>query len=297
MRKFLTHILLIVGTALMIQLAFKFVSWHYIRAHTSFKATEDVTTAVFGTSLGETSINDSILSTYKNYCHSATGFVYHRRTLEQVLAQNPSIDTVIIAYGVRTFASSNDGERKYVATARAFHPWNAQLHLADLTSFSWRDIAAILLTDDPKTAFETTPYGFAANPLTYTPDAKWCANWYDDQLKQHANSRLYPYTPDKKRHDYCKDMITYCLERGKQVVIINTPTFNIKRWIDDSGYKHYLSTLPKQVLIADYSDFQMPDSTYFADIHHLNSKGAKFFSNHIKAHGLRLTTIHDYTKL
>lgn len=288
--------LFLLGVTLVILVAAKWASWQYIRSHTSFRAPAGVTTAVFGTSLGETALDDSILTTWKNYCHSATGFIYHRRSLERVLAENPGVDTVVIVYGVRTFASSDDGARKYVAEARNKNPWNAQLHLSDFSSFSLRELAAMLLSADLQTALQPTPYGFSENPLTYRPDGKWSGQWYDEQLRLHHGSRSYPYVAGPEgRRDCCKEMADYCLRRGKTVIIMNTPTYHISRWIDDRGYRDYIATYDRRVRVADYSDFQMPDSTYFADVHHLNGRGAELLSRHIRSCGLRLQSIREYT--
>ena len=65
--------------------------------------------------------------------------------------------------------------------------------------------------------------------------------------------------------------------------------------IDDSGYRQLIrAELGDSALIADYSRFEFPDSTYYGDLEHLNSRGAKYFSNHIAREGLRLQYAVDY---
>ena len=65
----------------------------------------------------------------------------------------------------------------------------------------------------------------------------------------------------------------------------------------DKGYRQLLcSELGDSTLVADYSRFKVPDSTYFRDPEHLNTKGAQYFGEHIAREGLQLQYAIDLDK-
>ena len=75
----------------------------------------------------------------------------------------------------------------------------------------------------------------------------------------------------------------------------NQPRIQQAQTTSHSGYRQLIrAELGDSALIADYSRFEFPDSTYYGDLEHLNSRGAKYFSNHIAREGLRLQYAVDY---
>ena len=97
--------------------------------------------------------------------------------------------------------------------------------------------------------------------------------------------------------EFLKRIKEYCNEHKKTLIVLSTPVYKIPDMIDDSGYYSIIrSELGDSALIADYSRFEFPDSTYYADLEHLNSRGAEYFSKHIAQNGLELKYAIDYCK-
>ena len=67
--------------------------------------------------------------------------------------------------------------------------------------------------------------------------------------------------------------------------------------VSDKGYRQLIcSELGDSTLVAEYTRFEVPDSTYYRDLEHLNTKGALYFGEHIVRDGLQLQYAVDYCK-
>ena len=65
--------------------------------------------------------------------------------------------------------------------------------------------------------------------------------------------------------------------------------------MSDEGYRKLIcSALGDSTLVAEYSRFVVPDSTYYGDLEHLNTKGAIYFAEHVVRDGLQLQYAIDY---
>ncbi|MBR5074770.1 MAG: hypothetical protein IKX26_06030 [Bacteroidales bacterium] len=87
----------------------------------------------------------------------------------------------------------------------------------------------------------------------------------------------------------------YCDNHNITLVILSTPVYKIDEILSDDGYRSLLKNeLGDSTLIADYSNFKLPDDSYYADVEHVNQKGAEYFSKYIAEHGLTLQYAIDY---
>ena len=53
---------------------------------------------------------------------------------------------------------------------------------------------------------------------------------------------------------------------------------------------------PDDTLIADYEDFEFPDDSYYGDVHHLNSKGADYFTSYLAKNGIKVQKLHEWLR-
>jgi hypothetical protein len=89
----------------------------------------------------------------------------------------------------------------------------------------------------------------------------------------------------------------YCEAHQQTLIIFNTPTYKIPDMVSDKGYRQLIcSELGDSTLVAEYTRFEVPDSTYYRDLEHLNIKGALYFGEHIAREGLRLQYAVDLCK-
>lgn len=97
--------------------------------------------------------------------------------------------------------------------------------------------------------------------------------------------------------DHLKRINQYCKDHNIALVFLSTPVYHFDEKISDRGYRDFIkSEFGDSALIADYSRFEFPDDTYYADIEHLNKKGAEYFSKYIEEHGVDLQYSIDYCK-
>ena len=86
---------------------------------------------------------------------------------------------------------------------------------------------------------------------------------------------------------WSKRSIEICRERNVVPVLFATPLYQYDRWVDMQAFVEYMKTYDEDVLIADYEDFQFPDDSYYGDVHHLNCKGADYFTSHLAHEGIK----------
>ena len=259
----------------------------------------DISTVVLGSSNGGCSWVDYLIPHSRNFCGLARTMNGCYNTLKWIVEYNEhQIDTVLLCANLQGILYQN-GE----------------------LSFSKDEESVSLLSYDEffqysKRSPEYWKWIFTSFPYAYFHQKSFDSGYYrndayrmnDPALYKRVNNVLslvggdkYGFTEAKIRElcpaqiYYLKKIVQYCQDQNKTLIILCPPVAELPELIDDKGYRDLLrSELSENGLIADYSRFQFPDSTYYADLEHLNHKGATYFSNYIACNGLDLRTIADY---
>ena len=267
----------------------------------NFKLPDDRNILLVGNSVGEFAINDSILSNWANRCFSGQSFLQTSPYLRIALNANAAVDTVVITVDAHTMTGYSD---------KLF----ADRELGYLKANKSR----IIISDQE----ELDDYKLNKNfPLTYYLSTGFDLLFRKDKEEGSRFQKLYrnALSKDLSAHyqqlktgggkfkssdeiikqsslqvKYLNKMIAECRKHKVACVLMSLPFYRIDEFYDREGFKDFLSTLDTTVLIADYSDLVMPDTTYFSDVIHLNYKGADYISNHIKTNGLKTKKIKEY---
>ena len=268
---------------------------------------KDIHTIVLGGSVGMADWNDSIIPGSKNLCGSAMTFGGALNNLRWATEFNENKpDTVILAAGLLSLVYFYDEvdvpfvllktseEKRNVLTYPVF--FENYKHYLDywkyvLVSFPYKNFDA----------FKGIEGGFASdnsnainNPIAYDH-----INLVISRAKEYDGQGLLS-------EDYLKTYFTYQLNNLREIkkycdahqqtfIILNTPLYKISDMVSDKGYRQLIcSELGDSTLVAEYTRFEVPDSTYYRDLEHLNARGALYFGEHVVREGLQIQYAIDY---
>ena len=268
---------------------------------------KDIHTVVLGGSVGRAAWNDSIISGSKNLCGHAMTFGDALNNLKWATEYNENKpDTVILAAGLVSVAYffddvdvpeallKRDEEKRNILNYSVF--FNNYKHHFEyweyiLVSFPYKNLEAYKGVEGD---FSTQDHNEINHPLAFNQinTAIERAHEYD---KQGNMSEEYLKTYFTYQLDNLHKIKEYCDAHQLTLIILNTPMYKILDMASDKGYRQLIcSELGDSTLVADYSHFKVPDSTYYRDPEHLNIKGAQFFGEHIEKEGLELQYAIDF---
>lgn len=299
MKLFFKYIIIVVTSVLVVYSGIVAFSWYLIRHNTDLKADDNVTVAVFGNSVCACSINEFFIPNWKNFACSGVDYKLEFPFIREVVRQNPQIDTLLIGLGECNYSmydndSYNDRDDA-IPFFRDFSGYVAFLGSDIFKDYSLKEIMACAIGNNVG-SYESPRYGYLFIDRHNITSGEWSEAWYDSV---YANSNACPpYSEAKIKYsisfDQIRNIVSWCQEQGKTVVIYNPPLYKSYKWFDPKPYKDFLRTLGPDLLVADYTNFSFPDSTYYGDVRHVNYQGAEYLSSHIKNNGLKMTTVKDY---
>lgn len=270
---------------------------------------KDIHTIVLGGSVGMADWNDSIIPGSKNLCASAMTFGGALNNLKWATEFNENKpDTVILAAGLLSLVYFYDEvdkptmllkwkeEKRNVLTYPVF--FDNFKHLRDyweyvLVSFPYNNFEAYKGVEG---GFSVGDNNEINNPIAFNN-----INLVIERSKEYGDHGLFSEAYLKTHFTYqlnnLRKIKEYCDAHRQTLIILNTPTYKISDMVSDKGYRQLIrSELGDSTLVAEYTRFEVPDSTYYRDLEHLNTKGALYFGEHIAREGLHLQYAVDYCK-
>lgn len=305
MRKFLIKTTAYISTIIIIIVLMSSLSI-LIVSEVSFKLDENKNILVLGASSTECAINDTILTNYLNLSQSAEALIFTYVKLNEILKTNMNIDTVLLAYSYDILLEGRDewimGEIKmkdnisrYISffnfdELKIFIPelsfWST---IVDLPYLNKKAIVSYLANkhDFSYTELRLGRYQYLIRDRLSVDIAR---------RNEQTTLNLNEYTHySKYQNEYLLKIIKLCKNYNVKLILINTPMYTsaISNFAINQFYQyhalHYLD-----IPFIDCSSFVLDDSCY-ADVKHLNYKGAKVFSEFIKENGLvKLSSLYSY---
>ena len=300
--KFIRNLLIIFVCFSCISLSLRaFYSYHQSKLFYASIKNEKGGKFLVGTSLGATAINDSILTDWQNSCVSGSNF---SRTYVRTYASLPylsNVDTVLIALGTHQV----EYEFYYNDASIRHH---TKLDENDFFMNFHTDIWTKIVLNSPyliNTLFHNSAYNLL-NPNILRIRGGFSAHYKKNLESDTINMNMMNLDPSTYTYDYLNKIMTkqfyfirktidVCLQNNKTCVLINFPLYHFDRWFNKMTYLDFLDTLEgkEKILIADYEDYELPDSCYM-DVVHLNKYGSDILCNDIKENGLRLERLPDF---
>lgn len=263
----------------------------------------NIHTILIGASNGECSWDDGIILGSRNLAKSGRTYLSNLTTLKYAIEYNDcSVDTVIVCAGVPSFLyyTKDDlgqferiisDEKTSVLSKKEFYLchrdeflyWKAFFTTSPLLSSPQRPMGEYLPLDRDKLG-DPKAYESINRRLSECGGKDGFTEAY---IREHCILQVKALKKIKE----------YCDTHNIIMVLYHSPIYKIPDMVSDKGYKNFiLSELGDSVLIADYSRFQFPDTTYYADLEHINAKGAELFSKYIRCNGLKIQYGIDYCK-
>jgi len=297
MRHFIINIFIFCGLIVVIAVGLVMLSDICIKSGESklLKLKENISVVFSGDSNVECSVNDNLVSNSINIAESGEAYFYSYAKIRALLENNSQIKKVFLSYSPGKLS-------KYIERRWLF---SEEFIIEKVRNYNYvlgNSEKTILLKNSSKAyiqgLFQSVLYnftGFIKSTRLLEPDERlYEFGGYKflerNKLKEDIE-RQGIYDPDadlqdqpgKFQEEYLKMISDLCKKMSVELILLDTPKY---QYIPDSEKNNSEVSLPVKFdfvpsdSILDLSRLILPDSC-FADITHLNYKGAKIFSEYL----------------
>lgn len=244
---------------------------------------------IVGDSYTACAINDSLFKRSLNLSFVAEAYMYSYFKLRKILPLNPQIDTVFL--GFSSLSVSEYTDMWYTASGPISKRLPAHCQLMSAKELSM--------------VFFMNSNGFVR---AFVSDYKENVKRYigNKKVNSFKGMRLGNYVFSKKmmtgqislegeemeksmslnysirQIDYLRKIADVCAENDVMLILFVTPIHPSAPKNLKSGFYQLYNRNFSDINMLDYSRFTLPDSC-FGDLHHLNYKGARMFSNYLES--------------
>jgi len=283
MRRFIKassfFLLLLVSTIIVLITVVEFV----INKNADYRLNTKPKYIVLGHSHSECAFNDSIIDNFKNISHSGESYFYTYLKTIKIIEQNPSIDVVFIEFTNNQINKSmnnwiwDDSHIKYrYSIYSPIMQFSDKIILATNNFDGFFNSNSISLKENLTRLF-TRNYNYSNDIGNYLYLNK---EKTDSLIKQSKTIKTQEFenSISELNLKYLSKTIAFCKQKGKKVILIRSPLHALY-----TGYNNeikYKDILSKKFSNCDYLDFSKftLNNSEFADLEHLNYKGAIIFS-------------------
>lgn len=277
--------LFLLGFTLSVAMLFVMLSTT-LEKKTNFKLDQSIQAVIFGHSHSEYAFNDSIITGFKNLSQSGESYFYTYLKVKKVLEDNPQIKHIFIEFSNIDITKKKDQEiwsNKYVTH-----------RLPNYAALMTRKELAFLICKNPKAVLQILPktiYEQAARVKNKNYNYLYLfGNYQSTDINRTPVLLNLDHKPvdndyvlaSTENIAYLKKIIAYCDANGVNTYLVRSPMH--PKSLDLSNETLFQKTRTndfKQLPFLDYAHLKLNDSDY-RDFDHLNSKGAKKFSERFK---------------
>lgn len=293
MKRFVLHILKFGLILLVLLVAALLFTESYISAKSDFKIPDGTDKIIIGHSHPECAFNDSLIANTINMAQSGESYFYSYYKINQLLRQNKNIKCIFLEF------SNNQLEKK-------MEDW---IWSSLFLSYKYHTYApfidyqgnSLLMKKNPqsllKFQIKTLLNNFKVIALKdYNYTRKTGGYLYLEKSKIDSLLKLRDTTGNNMQElvptenlAYLDKIIRLCRTRNVELVLVRSPLHpKYPGTKNEPEFKKLLAVKYQHVHFLDFKNFPLRDGE-FADLEHLNFKGAKRFSaffNELLVHGL-----------
>ena len=288
MKKFISYISAFSVSALIVIAFLVVITGLYASSTVDFGIAKDKNVLVLGNSHPECAIDDSLLPNVYNLAQSGAGYFYDYVKANNLLENNPQIDTLVIGYSYSDIAGNMDlwfsGEERIKFKIRNYFflfGFNDYLSM-----FKANPVATAMNT--PQTIFHNlkmSQFGIGSlggyKHLTRNKLAEDKLRTENDSLPENTDISKY-------QTDYLLKIYELCKLKNVKLVLLATPMHPEKRIAHQktliSRYCNFAKNQMPEAILINNTNFTIPEEDY-ADLSHLNFKGAQLYTEHLKKVG------------
>lgn len=258
---------------------------YLLRGTFDFKDQSESEIAIFGHSHIQTAVNDSLISNLKSYANSGESYYYSYSKLKQIVKDNPQIKAVFIEFSNNVVKNTTD---KWI--------WRDKY-----IRYKYVDLEPLVAIEDKALLLKKNPIQFVRNYLrAFRIKSKMIINdqaneYYsnslggynyldrnktDSLLKERAKRSVkYIDRPISKENLSYLDMMINLLEQNNiQVFLFRSPIHPESiQFLNEENFNNIREQRYANIRFLDFGNISF-ESSQFADLEHLNFKGASRFS-------------------
>lgn len=252
-----------------------------------FRLPDKENIVLLGNSHIETGVNDSILANSFNFARSAENLEQVYCKIKLLKRYNSQIDTVIIGYDNMIMRQDLRKPMQGIFSPYFYDTYNiSDIYKIILNgSFDYISSHFYYPLHCEKIGQGIPAFYDSKTNVSYLSNLGRYEYLVRDKLRedinlQKKNKHYIKHDIDKLSEYFMGEIIKYCNNNGITILFLCTPQHK-KYEFDKISYKEYYSKNYKDIKFYDLREMYLPDSC-FGDLHHLNYKGAKVFSEYLE---------------
>lgn len=232
----------------------------------------------------ETSINDELIPSTKNFSTSSNHYVNMFFEIERILDDNPQIKTVFVGVSPHTLSAYGDD--------RMFGNYTMQGVLPKMFPFyTWSEWKMFLSWNKANTPLRTIRNLLCSKPMLYV--GILCSRKsildrlgkrldsegknLEESLKKGADTSERIYLGCEIQCTYLRKIVESVRMRGARVVFYCAPFYDSDKFMDKEFFRDMLEKKFADVEFWDYIDYPLPDDCR-QDFAHVNRWGAEILA-------------------
>lgn len=274
---FLKNIVFFVCICLIVIVLLCIIPSFIIRKNASFKIKGNTTSIIVGHSHSECSLNDSLLVDCENFSRSGESYLYTLCKVENIIKQNPNIQTVYVEVTNNQFV---DGMKVWLYSERYL-----QFHYATFFPFISVKNHLSLFVHSPRTYVSSLPI-VIKNMIKIILKQNYEFAYQYGGFKAVHNSMKENYEQSEQveglyegNYAFLRQIVKVCKKNGVAICFFRSPQMPAyKGHYNEKMYKSLVANDYPEILYYDF-DTLFTSPLLFSDYQHLNFCGAKEFSN------------------
>jgi hypothetical protein len=250
---------------------------------------------VVGDSRTECAIDDTVLSGVYNWSQSGTAYFYSYIKVRSAIEHDLQLGAVILGYSYGELSASRDAwfsDSRYLSRLKKYFPLLNGRDFGELFRANPRGAVSHWLRGVPYTMTRVITFlverdsGDSALGGFLRLEQDNLAQALDRYVEGAAGNTAEGYS--RYQEAYLARIYDLCESAGIQLVLLNVPSHPIQREAQ-AGYAHRYKALAEErmpnALFINHVNVEIPDSG-FADLEHLNYKGAAIYSAYLREMGI-----------
>ena len=276
MKAFFKKIVIFHTIAILLLLLLVYIPILLIKNNSTFKINRNKSIVVMGHSHPQCAFNDSIISNVRNLANSGESYFYTFQKLKKVIPDNPQFKTVFIEFSNNQIDKNMDewiwGYEKMSHFLPRYSSFINREDFNLLLKNNFKDLSTCVSIFSKKNLYRVinSDYNFKDEIGGY--------QWLDKNDLKKSNIDIDYSSTSEVNLVYLRKIIDYCKANNINIYLIRSPQNKALEFLqNESLFQEIRTNNFSDLEFFDFNNFPILDED-FADLDHLNYKGARKFS-------------------